>query len=216
MTPPLAVLTGLAAEASLLPGPAPAACSGANSERARTLAHRLLDDSAGALLSFGLAGGLDTHLPAGALVLATEVFSFGPCDRALSESLAALLPDCRRGPVASAGAILATPAAKEALRAATGALTVDMESGAVAEACMRAGRPFAVVRVVADPSWRAVPPAAIAALDAFGRVRVGGVLVSLLRRPGQLPGLLRLAADTRAASRSLAAAASRLAPLLVG
>ena len=52
---------------------------------------------------------------------------------------------------------------------------------------------------VSDPAHRPLPPAALVALDPAGRVRLGAVLASLLRHPGQIPDLIALA---RAAGRA--------------
>jgi adenosylhomocysteine nucleosidase len=106
-------------------------------------------------------------------------------------------------------AAVATPVAhaadKARLFAATGAAVVDMESGAVAAVATAAGLPFAVLRVVCDPAGRDLPPAALVALDGDGAIAALGVLASLLRHPGQIPALLRLARDAAAARTGLRA-----------
>ena len=66
------------------------------------------------------------------------------------------------------------------------------------------GLPFAVLRVICDPAERDLPPAALAALDASGAIGLARVVRSVIGRPGQLPALLRLAADAAAARRALA------------
>ena len=96
-----------------------------------------------------------------------------------------------------------TAETKHRLWATTGAATLDLESGAVARVATLHGLPFAVLRVICDPAERDLPPAALAALDASGAIGLARVAGSVTARPGQIPALLRLAADATAARRAL-------------
>jgi adenosylhomocysteine nucleosidase len=93
---------------------------------------------------------------------------------------------------------------KRRLRQETGAATLDLESGAVVRVATGHGLAFAALRVICDPAERDLPPAALAALDASGAIALARVARSVIARPGQLPALLRLAADATAARRALA------------
>ena len=77
--------------------------------------------------------------------------------------------------------------------------------------CARADIPFAVLRAIADPAERALPPAALIGLNAAGRPALGRVLLSLASQPGQLPALLQVARDTRRALAALRRAGAALA-----
>ncbi len=132
------------------------------------------------VVSFGLCGALDPALRAGDLVV-------GGGDAPWADHLAAALPGAVRGEVAGSDVIVASVAAKAALRARTGAIAVDMESHIVAEAAARAGLPFAVVRAVSDPADRALPRAAQAGFNPDGSVNVLAVLAALARRPASCP-----------------------------
>ena len=196
-------VTGLAAEARWLRGRGFAAgVGGGGPAGAARAAGELIAQGVTGLVSFGLAGGLDPALPAGALVLPRLVSGGGEqydCDPALLVYLG--------GPTArlmlAGSAIAATVADKAALFAQSGAVAVDLESGAVARAAGEAGLPFAVLRAISDPADKDLPPAALVALDARGRVRPGRLAGSLLRGPGQLPALLALARDTGRARKAL-------------
>ena len=105
-----------------------------------------------------------------------------------------------------------TPADKRALNRDTGALAVDTESHMVARAAAGHGLPMAAIRVIADPAHRALPEAALTAIRADGTTDLLAVLRSVMRRPHQLPALLRTALDARAARVTLLRGRSLLAP----
>jgi hypothetical protein len=105
---------------------------------------------------------------------------------------------------------LADAPGKAALFAATGAAAVDMESAIVARAARRHGLPFAILRVIADPAHRPLPSAALVAMRADGEVDLAAVVGALLRDPGQLPALIRLALDSRDAFSALVSARALL------
>ncbi|MGA2793222.1 MAG: phosphorylase [Roseiarcus sp.] len=216
----LAVITGFAAEARIAGAPGVAALIGAG--RADRLAADLETAIAGGarrLLSFGVAGALTPHLEPGDLVVGRALIDGArrtPCDAgwsaAMKERLNQAAPSLRTffADVASADAPVADPAAKAALHAATGAAAVDMESALVAQAAERHGLPFAILRAIADPAHRALPPAALAAMRADGGVDLAAVLGALGRGPRQLTALVGLALDSRRAFGALARARALL------
>jgi hopanoid-associated phosphorylase len=208
----IGLVTGLRAEARCLGGlDVAVACSGARPARARAEAARLLAEGAVGLVSFGLAGGLSPAAASGDLVLAEAVVLPGgeriATDFAWRMRVAAAIETAGRAPhqavVAGSDRLLATIAAKRALLATTGALAVDMESHAVAEVAHAAGRPFLVLRAIADPADQALPRAATVALGPDGEVRPLAVARALLERPAELPTLLRLGRQSRRALAAL-------------
>lgn len=216
---PAAAVTGLAAEARIARRIGwRAVAAGGDAERTRQAMAQLVADGVGALVSFGICGGLDAALGSGALILPQAVASedgrHRRVDAALRGALAAALT--RAGIAALAGDILGaaraadTPSRKAELNRRSGAIAVDLESHLVADAAAAAGLPFAVLRAVADPAERALPPAALIGLDAAGRPALGRILLSVAGQPGQLPALLQLACDTRRALGALRRAAEAL------
>ena len=193
------VVVGFQAEAALLPPGQPMLCAAANPA---LLARRLAAMPRPlAILSFGVAGGLDPALPSGSLVVAgTLIAAEGPYapDPEWSARLAAAT-GARLLPVAGSDLLVTSAAEKAALRARTGAAVVDMESAVVA----RLGVPFAVLRAVGDTAGEALPPAAAHGLDEEGNPAPWRVMRALLRRPQDLPGLIRLARRTSTALAAL-------------
>lgn len=167
------------------------------------------------LISFGVAGGLAPHLQPGDVILSTEVIGdhgrWRP-DAAFDVAMAELAPriGAIAGPVLGASTIIATQADKATAWRQTGALAVDLESAAVARAACAAGIPFVVLRTVADPERRALPPAALIPLAADGTPSLGRILAEVLRRPRQIAALFALARETRQALGALAGPAHAL------
>ncbi len=200
----LGIVVGLAAEARIARGlGGMVEVGGGGTEGALAAAQRLAGRGAHALLSFGLAGGLSPGMEAGGVIVPVAVMSDGEA-WATDPALAALLGK-PAGTLLATAEIIATRAAKEAAWRRTGAVAVDMESGAVARVASRCRIPFAVLRAVCDPAGRTLPPAALDALDAGGRVRPLALLGSLARHPGQVAGLLALAREAGQARRALLA-----------
>lgn len=173
------------------------------------------------LLSCGLAGGLDPALAAGTLLLPArilaadgEAFDVDPGwhRRALAR-LQALGP-VATGPLAGASGLLTHPAQKQALHQASGAVAADMESAALARWAARRRLPFLVLRVLLDPAPVALPSWSQVALRPDGTTNMAALVLALLRQPGELPALPRLALGVRSAAARWRAALRALGPAL--
>lgn len=168
------------------------------------------------VISAGLCGALDPALVAGDLVVPDTVITLS------GERLAVSAP-AREGLVARAGGRarpgalvtsvepIATSAAKAALRAATGASAVDMESAAILRRAATAGWPALVVRGVSDDATRGVPAALSRLVTAEGRLRGGRALALALMRPQTVGPAVAL---HRGSLRALDAVARALAMLV--
>lgn len=224
------VVTGLAAEARLIgrlvgddtDDDAPLiACAGPG--RGEESAGQLIDRGARALLSFGLAGGLDPWLKPGDLICPDRVlWADGgaiPTDsiwrsRVLAEARIAGI-DMTEGALYGHGEPVAHADAKRRLARESGAVAVDMESHAVAAIAARHGQSFIALRAVVDVADRSVPSAALAAVDPEGQIRGLAAALALCRAPGQIPAMIGLARDTRVAMRALGRSAG-LGSLVLG
>ena len=166
-------------------------------EGAEAAAEWLVSQGVGGLVSFGLAGGLDPALHPGDIVVPHSVRD-GDHVTATDPRLSA-----RFGPPAGIlfadTAVVTNSREKARLFERTGAIAIDLESGAVARVAMRHGLPFAVLRAICDPAERDLPPAALAALDNAGAIGIARVLASVVRHPNQVPALIALGRDAAAA-----------------
>lgn len=167
-----------------------------------------------ALLSVGLAGALSPELAAGELVFCQGVYRAEP-EAEKGRSAQPVLSDARlleaaRGAADSLGlsnrtggslttdGVVAGPQQKAELRQVTGLDVVEMESYWVGRAAEEAGVPFLAARVVFDGAGERVPH--IPGVVTADGVRHGyRALAYMLRRPGDVPALLRLAVHERGA-----------------
>lgn len=229
---PIGVLTGLAFEAKLAKSLARhaddasvaplVACAAASRERATREAEALCRQGAIALLSFGIAGGLDPALPISTIILAQEIRAATgetfPCDSAWQARVMAKAAglSLASAPLAAADQPLIAAADKAALFATTGAAAVDMESLAAAQVAATAGIPFLALRAIADPADCGLPTAALAPLSTDGKPQPFQVMGRLATRPWELPALLQLGVAARRAERALAGLAGIATPLFGG
>jgi hopanoid-associated phosphorylase len=194
-------VSGLAREAAIAAG-AGVRTLAAGGPRLPLLIEAAIAEGAAGILSFGIAGGLDTTLSPGTAILAGAVVAGDarwPADAAWRERLAARLPEAHIGDLAGVDLPVMTRADKQALASATGALAVDMESHIAARLAAAHGVAFAALRVICDPAGRTIPPAVTAGMREDGGTDLGAILLALLRGPGQLPAMMRLAGDARTA-----------------
>ena len=198
------------------------ACSGADPTRARREAERLVREGAEALLSFGLAGGLIPGLSSGEAVFSNRVILPDGSERAASTvwrenligSTAGSDLSYRVGPVLGSERIITDTEQKRALGKETGALVVDMESHAVAEAAAAAGLPFMAIRAVSDTVDEALPRSALGVVDEKGRPKPLMVVSRLCLVPWEIPALLRVRRGTMAALGTLGRIVRILGPTL--
>jgi adenosylhomocysteine nucleosidase len=201
-------VTGLRAEARIAAQSAHvrAVAGGGNRARLERLIERSVAEGGLAIISFGIAAGLTPGIAAGTRLAGSRVIqdhAVYAADPAWTASINAAIGGTDAITIAGVDHPLTSAAVKRALHAETGAVAADMESHIVAQLATRHRLPFAVLRAIADPAEREIPSAALASMREDGGIDVRAVLAALLKEPGQLPGLLRIAADTRRAMATL-------------
>lgn len=189
------------------------AVSGIGGALAGAAARALIDAGATALMSFGLAGGLDPALRAGSVILPREVISRDGARFATStewrERLSLGIANRRSvaaGTLLSSSTAIGDIADKARAFRETGAVAVDMESLAVAEVAAALGLPFIAVRVIVDTAGDVLPRAVMAA-SRGGPLSLPRLIGGLAAAPLDLPALIRLSRRYRTAMRSLTAVA---------
>ena len=216
------VVCGLKREASILAGAGRLAVCG----DAPTLQRRLAGSVTSRpelVISWGLCGGLDRRLRPGDLVVGREVRSGDErieTDQRVTDRLAERLATAKARVslerFAGASAPVLTASRKAQLCVETGATTVDMESLIAGQFARERGAPFAILRAVADPAERDLPPLAAIATDSEGRVNARAVVAGLLRSPRQIAELVALMRDSRAAFAALERCGRLLPGLFLG
>ncbi|MGH6797657.1 MAG: phosphorylase, partial [Roseiarcus sp.] len=203
------IVSGLKREAAIVAGPGrTTVCGDAPILRARLAEAAILRPSL--VVSWGICGGLDPRLRPGDLSLGAEVVSDEGAirtDEAVTSSLALRLIGAGTRVVverlAAADAPVLTAAAKAELRRATGAAGVDMESLTAGRFALEQRIPFAILRAVADPAERDLPPLVLKGVDSDGRINAVALIRELIRGPSQFAGLRAAALDSRAAFKAL-------------
>lgn len=191
---------GVPGGAGLLPDGTPAIVARMGIGLGRALAAARHYEQARAFVVVGCAGALQPQLSTGDLVVASAV---GLADDkgepqshwpAADAGVAATAQ--RHGLPVHVGSILSSPIvlhdpAQKAALAATGALTVDMESAAVIGVALQRGIPFTALRVVLDTATEALP-ADMDAVSDDGAIRFGRAVRAALLHPKTM---LRLASQ---------------------
>src|SRR5271165_1167780 len=148
-------------------------------------------------ISSGLAGSLKSAYGPGEIVAARLVSEAGePVAVASHRELLSTAVDCGARQIerlATSKTLVAQSAQKRQL--GNQAEAVDMESYTILAEAARCGVPAVAVRAISDTVEFDVPYNFERACDAQGQIRTLGVVSQVLRNPGGLPALLRMARD---------------------
>ena len=219
---PILVVAGLARETACVAGEGVTTiCSGADVAALRAALEKTQETEFSCVVRFGLAGGLDYALRPGDVVVGLEAVAGEtrhPMHKRLSDVLAEGLATAglrtSQGVLAGVDRPVMDARAKSALREATQAVAVDMESHVVAGYAQARKLPFVIVRAITDPASRALPKLAASALKPNGDVDVARVVSELAREPGQIGDLIRAGLDARAGFSALRRSGALLGPLI--
>ena len=214
----IVAVCGMEREARIAAGASVTTVVGGSSGRLRARLESALAGARG-VISIGIAGALSPQLRPGDPIVAAAVLARGKrfaADAEWSARLAAQLPGAMLAPIAGTDALIATAAEKARLFEATGAYATDMESHIAAEIAESRGLPFAGLRIVADAATSDLPACASIALTPEGKVNLTAVLGSIAKRPGQIPQILRMARESKAAFAALLRCRALLGDRLLG
>jgi adenosylhomocysteine nucleosidase len=189
-------VTGLAKEARIVGVAGVVAVAGGGDGESLAAKLNALHGDIRGVISIGLAGALSPLLKVGDVVIADQVMTGlekWDCQEAWRVRLTSRLPAAHQGQLFGSDVIIEKAETKSGLHQATGALAVDMESQIAARFATSRNLPLAGLRVISDDAAHVLPPAALVAMKPDGGIALGRVLGSLLRRPQQLPSLVRTA-----------------------
>lgn len=173
--------------------------SGMGYNNSLNAAAALIKHGAEALVSWGVAGGINEELHSGDLLIANKVITSGgefQCQPRWQEQLLVELTstDFRvfNSSLYSGDRMVASRKDKRRLCEKSGADAVDMESAAIAELAQKMELDFIVLRAIADEAVTSLPPAVTRHTTMLGRPRPIRFAFSLLLRPSQISSLLIL------------------------
>ena len=154
-----------------------------------------------AVVSFGIAGGLDPALNFGDTVVSTEVINDDgkvfPTDPTLSakavKALNRRFVHVFQGPMYGSVTTRYTAASKAALYQQSGATSVDDESEGAAAYAAANHLPLVVLRTISDTQSFSLPPLAKDAITTNGTFDFAAALTSLENDPSQIPALFETA-----------------------
>ncbi len=221
----LGVITGIKSEADCLFSNSDGSdilirCAGARPEQAEQHASDLISSGCTALVSFGIAGGLSPDVLNGQIVVSDKVILPNGEEIGTSEVWRNRLVDVLGadgsvviGKTMGSETIVSEPTSKRAIHQQFGAIAVDMESHRVAIVAAKANVPFLVIRAISDTFDQGIPRSAQDAIDKDGTPLYLKVMAAVLKRPHDIPKLMRLSKDTDLALASLRRVALITAPL---
>ncbi len=148
------------------------------------------------IVSGGFAGGLDPGLEVADLVADST--------RSDASLLAAISKAARQGTFLSVSRPLESIEAKATAFRETGALAVDMETGAIAKVCSERGIPVLFLRAISDSARDEIPLPFEATYDLQRqRSKPLGVCLALIRAPSRIPRFARFLGNLKRARAAL-------------
>ncbi len=184
-----------------------------NAERAT---QNLINQGATHLISWGCAAALSPELKPGHLVLASGIKSdnqhFNSDSDWLKHLHNLLSPNLTLSSanIAASKDLVSTSQAKQQIFQQTGAVALDMESGAIAELAQSNSLGFVAIRAIADPASMNLPNAISHSLNNNGQVVLARLLKYLISHPWEIPSLIKLGLHFNAAQKTLKTVALQL------
>lgn len=195
--------------------------SGAGAENARKAAELAIEKGATKLMSWGCAAALSPDLKMGDLVLAESLISSDGQEisvnatwhqhakKVLGSEIIAY-----KGALIASEKIVSSAQEKQAIFEKTGAIALDMESGAIAKVATHYALPFLVIRAIADPASMDLPNALENALNEKGEVAITRILKSIVLNPKEIPHLIQVGQYFQIAKKTLSNTAKNLTKII--
>ena len=191
--------------------------SGMGYESASNAARKCLEIKVDALISWGVAGAIESSLNSGDLIFAESIIGQHKTYQTTTEWNKKLLAYFQKnstsvisGDIASSKEICASVTDKKLLLDKTGAIAVDMESAAIAEIAKNNNLDFIVIRTIADKAATTIPEAVLNHTDNLGKPEILKFMLSCMSKPAQISDIAKLAKSYKMALKTLSNIASDL------
>ena len=191
--------------------------SGAGAENARKAAELAVSKGATKLMSWGCAAALSPDLKMGDLVLADSLLNSDGVEMPVNATwhqhakmVLGLEVAAYKGALFNSNTVVSTAGAKQEIFTKTGAIALDMESGAIAQVAQHYALPFLAIRTIADPSSMDLPNAVLKALNENGEIEITKIIASLVFNPKEIPHLIQLGQYFQLAKKTLSTVAKKL------
>lgn len=166
------------------------------------------------IINFGLGGAVAPGPQVADLVVATRLLvsdgvtfseQNGP-DLSFADEFMARTGNsyCHRGTFITTGETMPKAALRDALPENTETPVLEMETAAIARVACEHGIPLLAIRAISDDSDEELGFTVAEFCNAELRIRPAKVLFTILKRPGIIPQLIRLARNSRQAAEALA------------
>ena len=175
-------------------------------------ANRMIESHA-SVISTGFAGGLQTGIESGTLLVPEAVKKTDnttynvdtDLQEVIEKNLYAdnALLDIAKGSLLHTDSLLATIRQKQRARETSQCIACDMESATLAATAQLGGRPFACLRIVLDPADTTIPDPVSGLADLQTEPTAAAFLSAVLRQPRQIPATAAFLWHTFKASRAL-------------
>ena len=173
-------------------------------------------------MSWGCAAALSPNLKMGDLVLAESLISSDGQEISVNatwhqhtKNILSADFTAYKGALLASEKVVSTAQEKHEIFEKTGAIALDMESGAIAKVATHYALPFLVIRTIADPASMDLPNALENALNDNGEVAVSRILKSLVLNPKELPHLIQIGQYFQIAKKTLANVAKHLPSIIL-
>jgi nucleoside phosphorylase len=164
----------------------------------RTIRTALRETPPKLVLTCGYAGGLNPKLASGTVLFSAQ----GQPALASRLQQAGAVP----GRFHCADRVATSASEKQALREATGADAVEMESAVICAVCHEQKIPCATVRVILDSASDNLPLDFNQLMNSEDKIENQKLAVALIKAPWKIPALLRMQKEASLASRRLSEA----------
>jgi adenosylhomocysteine nucleosidase len=183
---------------------------GMGTANAKQAAQLLLKKGITSLLSFGTAGGLNPERLPGDIIVANSCINSNgdifPVDSNWQQRIINCLLkslNVSSAAICESTKVIANSTDKQKLFQSNNAAAVDMESAALAQLAKEHIIPFISIRVIVDPANMTIPFTVMNNMDDNGNVAITKLLFGLLKKPGDITSLIRLAKNFNKAQKEM-------------